>query len=85
MVEVYEIAGSDERYIAADEGLGITDFDEDAVYDDRFESFVDGFEVEDLVPGDSIIHMLEREGEDLKWGKTDADYLADALTEGPQR
>lgn len=84
MVDIYEVAGSDEWYIAADEGLGITDFDEDAVYDERFEGFVEGFEVEDLVPAENGIEVLERDGKELKWGKTDAEYLIDALQEGPE-
>lgn len=83
MVDIYQVVSSDERYIAADEGLGLTDFDEDAVYDKRFEGFVQGFEVEGLVPDENIIHVLEQDNDEFKWGKTDADYLIDALEEGP--
>jgi hypothetical protein len=36
-------------------------------------------------PEEYVINVLERGGEELKWGKTYDRYLVDALTDGPQR
>ncbi|MFB6213315.1 MAG: hypothetical protein ABEJ07_02010 [Candidatus Nanohaloarchaea archaeon] len=79
MIDVYRVAGSNRDYIAADEGLGQNDFGEAATKEERFESWVKGYEVEDLVPEENAVHVLEKGDEELKWGKTKEGYLADAL------